>query len=154
MLRNKSHNTNETLLEENTVSLVIKAPKLDFTEIEKELNLKATRILLNGESVFEEFELNDEDAWVYELPIDTNLPLIKHLEEITNIIDLHKNYFQAVVIKYKLSIQCTYQLNLPIGIFAIPSHILNMFSIYNMNLEVMVVSHYSSKDVDIIEKEF
>lgn len=152
MTDRKLYSYNKELYQTITTSLVIKASKLNFSEIEKELVLKPTRITLNGESMFEGFEPNNEDSWIYELPICNNLSLTEHFEEIGKILRLHKNYFQKISSRYELFVQCTYQVDIPISIFAIPNHILKLFANYNVNLEVMVISHSDSKDEDIIKE--
>ncbi len=87
-------------------SLVIRGESIDKVEIERNLDIQASRFYKKGQKISEIIGENSNDVWIYEVRVDKFSNIEGALLELVKRAEASKNYIQEIKQKYEIFIAC------------------------------------------------
>lgn len=120
--------------------LVIRGGNLNLAEIEKNLQIKPTRLVKKGEVLCDVVGKSQYDIWVVEKEIDENRTPAEALKSIITMISPSKEYLQSLTCFAELIIKCYIQSEYAQINFDISPDILKDLAHMNIKFEISILS--------------
>lgn len=133
------------MIDSGKCSLIIRGNKLNFVEIEENLNIKPSRIVRHGEIISKTIGESQCDVWVLEMGIDENVLPDKALESLLSTIMSAKAYLQSIANYADLVIKCYVQSDYAQIHFDISPNVLRTLAEFDIKFEISILSWGGAK---------
>lgn len=125
---------------EGNCSLMIKGEHLNFEDIEKNLQIKPSRLIRNGEIVSKVIGNSQYDLWAFEIKYGNNKAINEVLNELLVTISSSREYLQNLSNVADVKIKCYLQSDFAQINFAFDSNVLKELANIDIKFEISIFS--------------